>query len=106
MRGEYGGYPTPNEESKPAAPGSANHQAFDGYSALHFTTGAMMGAMGYNAGLAFTVHVFWEIGEIQLKRSMHKAFPLSTTDSMANKVGDTLIFMAGWWFGHRRWGSK
>ena len=78
-----------------------NRAPVDAFTAMHLGTGTVVGAAGAPWQLALALTVGWELVEPKLKRSKlwRKRFPVPTDDTLANTIGDSGAFMAGWWLG-------
>ena len=47
--------------------------------------------------LAFAATLVWEAAEPQMKARMPEVFPHSTRDTLQNKIGDRVAFMAAYY---------
>jgi hypothetical protein len=77
--------------------GEPNYSVFDRYTLMHAGIGAALGAANVRPVVAFWSTVGWEMIEPVLKRTNPKVFPRSTIDTMGNKVGDSIAFMAAYY---------
>ena len=69
---------------------------FDRFAVAHAGWGAAMAFAGATAGEALAASVAWELAEPTLKDLAPRVFPSETLDTGANKLGDTIAWMAGY----------
>ena len=76
-----------------------NQSLFDPYSIAHAGAGVVAASLGLSLTQTVVLHTIFEAAEnLYLKpHPTHKKyFPDSTTDSIANIVGDTISVVTGW----------
>jgi hypothetical protein len=77
----------------------ANQSPVDGYTLLHFATGAALARAGLPWWAAVVAAVGWELAEDRLKRRYPGIFPRSSDDSKENALVDAGAVMLGWGVG-------
>lgn len=76
-----------------------NNDAFDRWSVGHAVLGFVLSKTGFNLTTTFAIAVIWEVIEPVLKDNYPNIFPHPSQDTQANKLGDIVSVIIGYFAG-------
>jgi len=80
-----------------------NDAAIDPWTVVHLGSGLALGLLGARFAPTFLAGLVYEVGEQAFERSSagHEFFEVSGPETPANVVVDMVVYLGGWWLGHR-----